>query len=206
MLCGARPETTDEGKSMPDQKSLYVFAHPGEATAFSDVEHLVTGIGKINAATALAGALAQGDIQRVVVLGTAGVVADGADRPAMDTVYQVTRVLQHDFPLETEPLAPRGELIVPEHQLTMATGDVFVSDDHQRSRIAGLGAALVDMEGYAYASICQRFNVPLQIFKVPSDFADSSTTIEDWLAVVARKSAQLRTFWEQHLNDGALVG
>lgn len=185
---------------MPGLKSLCVFAHEGEATAFSDVEHLVTGIGKINGAVALAEALAEGGIEKVVVLGTAGVVADGENRPDMDTVYQVTKVLQHDFPLETEHLVPTGEVILVENQLTMATGDVFVSDDQQRSHIAGLDAALVDMEGYAYASVCERFDVPLQIFKVPSDLADSNTTIDDWLAVVARKSAQLREFWEQHLN------
>jgi len=185
---------------MPLQKSLFVFAHKGEAAAFSDVAHLVTGIGKINSAVALAGALAQGGIDRVVVLGTAGVVADGENRPDMDTVYQVTKLLQHDFPLESEHIVPSGEVILTDNQLTMATGDVFVSDDRQRSRIAGLDASLVDMEGYAYASVCERFGVPLQIFKVPSDFADSNTTIDDWFAVVARKSAQLREFWDEHLN------
>ncbi|MFR0636913.1 purine-nucleoside phosphorylase [Arthrobacter sp. LS16] len=166
-------------------------------------------MGKIDGAVALAGALAGGHYERVVVLGTAGVIVvlgtagvivDGEQRPDMDTIYQVTTVIQHDFPLESAPLRPAGGVLLPERQLTMATGDVFVSDDDQRIRIAGLGAQLVDMEGYAYASVCERFNVPLQIFKVPSDFADSSTTIDDWFAVVARKSRQLRKFWEQHLN------
>ncbi|MFR0636920.1 purine-nucleoside phosphorylase [Arthrobacter sp. LS16] len=185
---------------MPDQKTLYVFAHEGEATAFSDVEHLVTGIGKIGAAVALAGALAGGGYERVVVLGTAGVIVDGEQRPDIDTVYQVTTVIQHDFPLESAPLRPAGDVLLTERQLTMATGDVFVSDDEQRIRLAGLGAQLVDMEGYAYASVCERFNVPLQIFKIPSEFADSNTTIEDWFEVVERKSRQLRAFWDQHLD------
>lgn len=185
---------------MSDPKTLHVFAHEGEAAAFGDIEHLVTGIGKINGAVALAGALNRGKYDRVVVLGTAGVVADGDNRPDMDTVYQVTQVLQHDFPLATDALIPAGDLVLSRQQLVMATGDVFVSDDEQRIRIAGLGATLVDMEGYAYASVCARFGVPLQIFKVPSDFADSSTTIGDWFAVVARKSAQLRAFWDSHLN------
>ncbi|WP_431711551.1 purine-nucleoside phosphorylase [Glutamicibacter uratoxydans] len=185
---------------MSGSKPLHVFAHQGEATAFADVPHVVTGIGKINAAVSLASELASGQYDRVVVLGTAGVVADGEQRPNMDTVYQITEVLQHDFPLPTEVLRPRGEILLPNQQLTMATGDVFVSDDQQRIRIASLGATLVDMEGYAYTSICERFDVPLQIFKVPSDFADSNTTIDDWFAVVARKSAQLRAFWDAQLN------
>ena len=79
---------------------------------------------------------------------------------------------------------------------TMATGDQFVKNDAQRTHIAGLGAQLVDMEGYAYGSICERLEVALQIFKVPSDFADSSTTDEEWDEIVFAKSRQLRAFWD----------
>ena len=99
--------------------------------------------------------------------------------------------------LPSPPLEPSGEVVLPESaHATMATGDQFIQDDAQRARIAGLGAQLVDMEGYAYASACERFGVPLQIFKVPSDFADSDTTIEDWDAIVVAKSHQLREFWD----------
>ena len=53
---------------MSDQKSLLVFAHADEAVAFADVEHLISGVGKINASVALAGAIAEGNIKNVVVL------------------------------------------------------------------------------------------------------------------------------------------
>lgn len=180
-----------------NEKTLLVFAHADEASAFAEVPHLVTGVGKVNAAVALAAALAAGEADRVVVLGTAGVVGSGSGRLDLDTVYQVTRVLQHDFSLPSPPLDLGGTVILPPAQCTvMATGDVFVKSDEDRERIAGLGAALVDMEGYAYASACQRWGVPLSIFKVPSDFADSSTTDAEWDEIVFRKSEQLRAFWE----------
>ncbi|GAB2565396.1 purine-nucleoside phosphorylase [Leucobacter ruminantium] len=186
---------------MAEPGTLLVFAHGDEATAFADVEHLVTGVGKVNAATALSAALAAGGIERVVVLGTAGVVGDGASRLDLDTVYQVTGLVQHDFSLPSPTLRPAGEALLPDAQRTvMATGDVFVKSDEQRSRIAGLGAALVDMEGYAYAAVCARFGTALQIFKIPSDFADSSTTDAEWDEVVFRKSEQLREFWERRLR------
>ena len=184
---------------MPSEKTLLVFAHCDEATAFADVPHLVSGVGKVNAATALAGALAAGDIERVIVLGTAGVVGDGEDRLDLNTVYQVTGVVQHDFSLPSPKIQPTGEIVLPEHTSTIATGDVFVKDDEQRTHIQGLGASLVDMEAYAYAAICERFGVALQIFKVPSDFADSSTTDEEWDTIVFRKSEQLREFWDSQL-------
>lgn len=180
---------------MPDPQNLLVFAHADEASAFADVPHLVTGVGKINAAVALAAALAAEEVSGVTVLGTAGVVGEGASRLDLGTVYQVTRVLQHDFSLPSPAIDVSGEVVLAE-QAVMATGDVFVKDDAERARIAGAGASLVDMEGYAYASVCQHWNVPLQIFKVPSDFADSTTTDAEWDEIVFRKSERLRDFWD----------
>ena len=186
---------------MSDAATLLVFAHGDEATAFADVDHLVTGVGKVNAATSLASALAGGGIDRVIVLGTAGVVGDGDARLDLDTVYQVTGVVQHDFSLPSATLHPAGEVLLPQDQhAVMATGDQFVKNDEQRAHIAGLGAGLVDMEGYAFAAVCAKFGVDLQIFKIPSDFADSSTTDEEWDQIVFRKSEQLRDFWGSELR------
>lgn len=186
---------------MTDRKTLLVFAHHDEASAFEGVAHLVTGVGKVNAAAALAHALAGGGVDRAVVLGTAGVVGDDEHRLDLGTIYQVTGLVQHDFSLPSPALHPRGDVVLPaDEQTVMATGDVFVKDDEQRARISALGARLVDMEGYAYASVCERFGVPLQIFKVPSDFADSTTTDAEWDEIVFEKSRHLLEFWEERLS------
>lgn len=185
---------------MSNQSTLLVFAHGDEAVAFEDVPHLVTGVGKINAVVSLAKELAKGGVDRVVVMGTAGVVSDGVDRPSLDTIYQVTALVQHDFELESPTVPTAGEAVLPaELHVTMATGDQFVKNDEQRTHISGLGAQLVDMEGYAFATACKEFGVPLQIFKVPSDYADSTTTMEEWDGIVIAKSHQLRAFWDEKL-------
>lgn len=193
-------ESTAESpqRTATTETTLLVFAHRDEASAFSDVPHLVTGVGKVNAAVSLAGELASrgGSVSRVVVLGTAGVVDDGPD---LDTVYQIGAVKQHDFSLPSPTIEPRGPVFAP--RLTVATGDVFVQDDAQRTRIAGLGAELVDMESYAIAALCARFDLELVILKVPSDCADSSTTDEEWDTIVFRKSEQLRAFAEAELPE-----
>ena len=183
------------------EKSLLVFAHSDEATAFAQagVPHLLTGVGKVNAAMSLTDAIfAAGlrDIERVVVLGTAGVVSDG---PSLDLVYQISAAVQHDFSLPSPRLEPAGQLLT--ETAVIATGDVFVKSDEQRQLIAELGATLVDMETYAYASVCARLGVPLQVFKAPSDFADSSTTDEEWDTVVFTKSDQLFAFAQARLPD-----
>lgn len=181
--------------------TLLVFAHADEATAFADVPHLVTGVGKINGTLSLTAAICQGSVERVVVLGTAGVVADGPAAPTLGVVYQISAAVQHDYSLPSPRLSLGSALILPEAEnAVIATGDVFVQNDAQRSAIANLGATLVDMETYAYASVCERLGVPLQVFKVPSDFADSSTTGEEWDDIAVSKSEQLRVFWEERLR------
>ncbi|MBL5974575.1 MAG: purine-nucleoside phosphorylase [Candidatus Leucobacter sulfamidivorax] len=181
-------------------RTLLVFAHEDEAAAFAraGVPHLVTGIGKVNAALELTRALADAGSGpgRVVVLGTAGIVAEG---PRLDTVYQISAAVQHDFSLPSPRLELGGEVVA--EPAIIATGDVFVQDDAQRQRIAELGATLVDMETYAYAHVCRRLGVPLQVFKSPSDFADSSTTMDDWDGVVISKSDQLLRFAGERLPE-----
>lgn len=183
---------------MTDETTLLVFAHNDEASAFTDVPHLVTGVGKINAVVSLTQALVVGGVERVVVLGTAGVVSGESGGLSLDTIYQVTALVQHDYSLASPTIHPAGEVVLTD-TATMATGDQFVTSDEQRQHISTLGAQLVDMEGYAYASACERFGVPLQLFKIPSDYADSSTTMQEWDEIAVTKSHQLREFWDARL-------
>jgi adenosylhomocysteine nucleosidase len=181
---------------------LIVFAHADEAECFAEagMPHLVTGVGKINATLSLAEALLAaepGSISRVIVLGTAGAISDEA---RLDTVYQITNLVQHDYSLPSPVIVPAGPTLAS-NTATIATGDVFVQDDAQRASISALGATLVDMESYAYAAVCERLGVPIQVFKVPSDFADSSTTQDEWDGVVVSKSRQLFDFVTEYLPE-----
>ncbi len=187
-------------------RQLLVFAHRDEASAFADVPHTVTGVGKVNAAASLArelfdAAAAQQPIDEVLVLGTAGIVSDEHD---LNTVVQVRHAVQHDFSLDSPKLTFGAPTL--ESPVTIATGDQFVKDDTQRARIAKLGASLCDMEVYAYAAVCEKFGVDLRVFKVPSDFADSATTDEEWDDIVFLKSRQLREFYDSVLAAPRAAG
>ena len=98
---------------MNERQPLLVFAHADEASAFADVPHIVSGVGKVNAATALASALRDGEFDSVVVLGTAGVVGEGEGRLSLETVYQVTDLVQHDFSLPSPTISPAGRCCWP---------------------------------------------------------------------------------------------
>lgn len=201
----------------PDPHSLLVFAHPDEAQAFEGIPHLVTGIGLVNATTGIAHAARNQSFERVIVLGTAGMIDDTLN---LDTVYRVAEAVQHDFAFES-PRAfleasgsvsiigeRRGSALGSEETTanpvdasandvptaTIASGDAFVTDDALKEDLVQQGIHLVDMESYGYAAACVALGLSLEIYKIPSDFADSATTDADWDAIVRRKSEQLRHF------------
>lgn len=141
---------------------------------------LITGIGKTAAAAGTAAALA-GDpaITEVVNIGSAGALRDG-----LTGVHEARRVLNHDISADAIRALghdPQEWLTLGSGEVTLATGDVFVSDPLVRGRLAEV-ADLVDMEGYAVAWAARAAGVPARLVKHVSDNADE--TALDWAAVV----------------------
>ncbi|MET9438340.1 nucleosidase [Streptomyces sp. NPDC006551] len=179
------------GKITAD-RPLLVLAVKEEAQFLdTDLPILLTGMGKVNAATALATALGRGPRPSGVVnLGTAGAL-----RPGWTGTHVVGTVLQHD--LDGELLATlTGEtygapLTLPDGgEVVLATGDAFIADETARARLA-VRAPLVDMEGYALASAAALAGVPLRIVKHVSDEAGdgAARTWRDTVADCARSLA-----------------
>jgi len=150
---------------------LLVVALEEEATHLhvSDLPVLVTGVGKVNAAIAVALTLADASPSAVVNLGTAGALRDD-----VAGTHVVGTVVQHD--LDDDALFGLtgmrfGEPVrLADAGLTLATGDVFVSDPATRERLART-ADLVDMEGYAVALAARAAGVPVTLVKQVSDRA-----------------------------------
>jgi adenosylhomocysteine nucleosidase len=145
---------------------------------------LLTGMGKINAATALAATLARGPLPSCVVnLGTAGAL-----RPGWSGTHIIGTVIQHD--LDSDTLRSlTGETYGAPLTLedtdgpTLATGDSFIADEAARARLAAR-AALVDMEGYALAAAARQAGVPVRIVKHVSDEAGEGAA-RTWRETVA---------------------
>ncbi|WP_371499743.1 nucleosidase [Kitasatospora sp. NBC_00374] len=159
------------GTVTPDRPLLVVAAHEEAAHLGDGLPVLLTGMGKINATAALATVLARGDRpSEIVNLGTAGAL-----RPGWAGTHQVSRVLQHDLDtrvLHTLTGRTYGGPIElgAEPGPVLATGDLFVSDPEARDRLAQ-SADLVDMEGYALATVAQRAELPIRLVKHVSDEA-----------------------------------
>lgn len=173
-------------------RPLLVLAVKEEAQFLdTDLPVLLTGMGKVNAATALATALGRGPRPSGIVnLGTAGAL-----RPGWTGTHVVGTVLQHD--LDSELLATlTGETygaplaLADGGDVVLATGDSFIADEASRVRLAER-AALVDMEGYALATAAELAGLPLRIVKHVSDEAGdgAARTWRDSVAECARALA-----------------
>lgn len=157
---------------------------------------LVTGMGKVNAATALAGTLARGPLPSGVVnLGTAGAL-----RPGWTGTHVIGTVIQHDLDSDTLRSLTGDTYGAPltladTDGPTLATGDSFIADEAARARLAE-HAPLVDMEGYALATAAHRAGVSLRIVKHVSDDAGEGAA-RTWRESV-EECARALAHWAAH--------
>ncbi len=171
---------------------LVVVALEQEARHFvTDFPVLVTGVGKVRAALAVASVLGAGVRPRELVnVGTAGGL-----HPGMQGTHEIATVFQHDFDdpglyavtgrHDGPPIGlSTTRAVVPEpcvlatrpggaHTPVLASGDSFVAGGSLRDRLAAV-ADLVDMEGYAVAAAGAALGVPTRLVKHVSDPADET--------------------------------
>lgn len=165
-------------------------AFPTEIPGF---ERLVTGPGKLQATYALTRALDAGTYDEIVVVGTAGAIDHGLDA----TAHEIGSAMQHDVTdldgVLGQHISLPARVETGREGVLIATGDHFVSDAEVTSVIRPTGAALVDMETYAYIWVAGKFGIPIRAFRAVSDKAEDGA-LEDFTAAIARCSAQL---WER---------
>jgi adenosylhomocysteine nucleosidase len=191
-----------------DRSVLVVAATRAEAKYVpSGARLLITGIGKVRAASALTRVLTQSvlpdghdpggvvgepPVRSVVNVGTAGALHDhhaGLFCPSV--------VVEHD--ISSAELRSMGYPVVDRWELpdgdgtVLASGDTFVADPARRATLAQI-ADLVDMEGCALAHVSAEFGVPCRMVKVVSDGADEGAL--DWPELVDAAARQLGEWLE----------
>jgi adenosylhomocysteine nucleosidase len=176
---------------------LVVAATSAEAAHVpADLPLVITGMGKVAAASATARALAAyDDIAGLTVLniGTAGAL-----RPGLSGLFEPGVVLNHDLSADLVRALghdPQERLAVGSGEVVLATGDVFVTDPAVRDALAER-AHLVDMEGYAVAWAAREAGVPIRLVKHVSDAADESAI--DWPSMVEASAVVLGEWLREH--------
>jgi|TARA_B100001094_G_scaffold42811_1_gene37595 adenosylhomocysteine nucleosidase len=146
---------------------------------------IYTGVGKVQAATALAKSLCH--VYKPVEIwnyGTAGGVS------GISGLHEVGSFLQRD--MMAEPQAPRGSIPFTEPLLgeiqtsgqgiRCGTGDSFVMEPDPWFEQQNIDC--VDMEGWALAYVAREYNIKFRSFKYISDMADENA-MDDWTTNVA---------------------
>jgi adenosylhomocysteine nucleosidase len=176
---------------------LLVAALASELSAFPEelegFDRLVTGPGKLQATYGLTRALDANVYDEIVVVGTAGAI----DPDLEATVHEVGTAFQHDVTdldgVAGQHVSLPARVATGREGVLIATGDHFVEDAEVTAVIRPSGAALVDMETYAYIWVAGQFGVPIRVFRAVSDQAEDGA-LTDWREAVARCSVQLRDF------------
>ncbi|MFU8840411.1 MAG: nucleosidase [Nitriliruptoraceae bacterium] len=166
--------------------------------AHVEVCHL--GVGKVQAATALAARLARDPCELVVSVGTAG----GLHGQPIGQVVEVATVHQHDFDHVGVSAFVGRELPGGALQLDgppgaagrLATGDRLITSRGARERLAG-AADVVDMEGYAVAATARAFGRQVWIAKAVSDHAGEQVAVQ-WPEALERCSEALLGWAASH--------
>ncbi len=182
-------------------RALLCFALENEAGQhFADLKEqlLFTGVGKLNAAYALANAVSRHRPDIVINLGTAG-----SGKVKTGSVVCATRFIQHDMdvtPLGFKPgetpfdptpaLLENGRAVEGLETVTCGSGDRFVVGD------APAGCDILEMEAYALAKVCLLENIPFIALKYISDGADGAAAV-DWPTALDNAGRALRSTYNK---------
>ena len=174
--------------------ALFVFALDIEAAGeFNEVNKLITGSGKINAAFELTRAIHQHQPKMIINLGSAG-----SNRFKRGEVVCCTQFIQRDMnatslgfrPYETpfsniDPVVSHGIKIEGLPAGICGTGDSFETDH------SCTDYDVIDMEAYAFAYVTMKEQVPFLCLKYISDGADGAAA-EDWMVQVHHAASAFR--------------
>lgn len=150
-----------------------------------------TGVGKVNAAITATEVIVKHCPQHIINFGTAGGITVGPG------LYECTSFVQRDMNCEALGCVPGqtpGEDVVNIGHpggITCSTGDCFVSNP-----ALAIPADIVDMEAYAIAKVCDRFDVKFECWKYITDQANHSAHI-DWQQLVSQGQSYYITRLQQ---------
>lgn len=204
-------------KTVGSRQVLYVMAAEPEYGPHlkQRFEPLITGVGPVEAAVAVAGSLARMDRTRpdcIVCLGSAG------SRTLEQTgVYQVSSVSYRDMDasplgfekgrtpfLDLPAVLPMPEIAEGVPSARLSTGANIVSGDAYDL----IDADMVDMETFAVLRAASRFEVPVIGLRGISDGKAELNHIDDWteyLHVIDEKLADAVDRVEQAIASGAAL-
>lgn len=152
---------------------------------------LYTGIGKLNAAFTLERALQkQKKPQFVINLGTAGCHKIKSGRFQLHQLVECTSFIQRDL----QQIHKKAEILETARQTDLISVRCGTADFIEFSE-PKIECDIMDMEAYALAAVCKRFEVPFMSVKYITDSSDEKT-VSDWNNHISLASRTLCEFYQ----------
>ncbi len=180
--------------NLPLQEALFVFALEAEAAEeFIDCNSLITGIGKVSAAYALAKYIAQQKPAMIINLGSAG-----SNTFSKGDIVCCTQFIQRDmdvrglgFQLYETPLSGIDPLLKYGLQIEGLPHGICGTGDNFEMSHTATDYNVVDMEAYPLALIAMQENIPFLCLKYISDGANGDAA-DDWNELVHKAAVAFR--------------
>ncbi len=188
-LLEAQPFVQGFGMSLVEKKPFKIYE--GE-----NLHLIISGIGKSNAAMAVAYLICKYEIETIYNLGAAGTVRSDM---ILGDIFHIDKVLELDRP----KLMTKGIRELKPHVLkdfataVLATRDTPVIEAGDRQETAR-HADLVDMEGAAVVQACRLFGVTCCLFKIVSDTPEHGKDM-DIIFNIRRVRKLLFDFYRKHI-------
>lgn len=184
-----------------NSRTVILAALPDETLRIPDFIHLVkyTRVGKINAAMITTKVILELNPNLIINIGSVGVL----NPRLLGEAKLVRSVIDRD--MNCEPLVPRGqvfsdsfpsEIELSKEGIKVASGDTFLTRTDEWLTINNVDA--VDMELFAIAKICSRFEVKCKSIKYGTDLVDKNAGI-DWQINVKKFSKSIRALLETEI-------
>ncbi|QNL52507.1 nucleosidase [Olivibacter sp. SDN3] len=181
----------------------FTFALASEAAdVFSEYNHLICGIGKVNAAYNLMKALEQEKPKLIVNLGSAG---SGHYRKG--EIVCCTKFIQRDMDVRglgyeqyETPLSGLPPVLEYGLQMDGIPGATCGTGDNFEMAHSTTMYNVVDMEAYALALVAMKERIPFLCLKYISDGADGNAA-EDWTIQVHKAALAFGNILQLHKKD-----
>jgi nucleoside phosphorylase len=159
----------------------------------------ISGIGKANAAMAVAYCCQTFHPRLICNLGAAGAADDSF---ALGDILHVTEAIEYDRPemISNKPHVFSPYVMKGFPSAKIATQDIPVMDPAKREEIASV-AGLVDMEAASIIQACDRFQTKCVIFKFVSDTPDHTHGSD-----IVKNIKQYRTFFFDFFKKAVMPG
>jgi len=183
--------TIDNKHTFPVKDVLFTFALASEAsTIFTEYNHLICGIGKVNAVYNLLKAIQTEKPKLIVNLGSAG-----SNHYKTGEIVCCTQFIQRDMDVRglgyeqyETPLSGLHTMLEYGLQMTGLPKAVCGTGDSFEMAQSATPYHVVDMEAYALALVAMKENIPFLSLKYISDGADGDAA-DDWERQVHKTAA-----------------